>query len=50
MTCFALQKANRLNAAGALVVSLLHSVGKRVVRQINLRSMAQVAWHIRAYA
>lgn len=50
MACFALQKAKGLNAAWALVVSLLHSVGKRVVCQINLKSMAQVAGHIRACA
>lgn len=50
MVCFALQKANGLNAARALVVSLLHSVGKRVVCQINLKSMARVAWHIRTCA
>lgn len=50
MTCFALQKAHRQNTACALVVSLLHSIGKRVVRQINLKSMAQIAWHVRACA
>lgn len=50
MVCFVLQKANGLNAACALVVSLLHSVGKKVVCQINLKSVAQVAWLIRACA
>lgn len=50
VVCFALQKVKGLNAAWALVVSLLNSVGRRVVCQINLKSMAQVAWHIRACA
>lgn len=50
MVCFALQKANGLNAVCVLVVPLLHSIGKKVVCQINLKSIARVAWHIRACA
>lgn len=48
--CFSQQKAKGLNAACALVVSLLRSVGEGAVCQINLKSMAGVAWCIRACA
>lgn len=41
--CFSQKKAKGLNAAYALVVSLLNSVGEGAVRQINFKSMAGVA-------